>query len=32
MQYDDELNELLSSYRKKRYQIKKKLKEFGKLF
>lgn len=32
MQYDDELNELLSSYRKKRYQIKKKLKEFGDLY
>jgi len=32
MQYDDELNELLSNYRKKRYQIKKKLKEFGDLY
>lgn len=32
MQCDDELNELLSSYRKKRYQIKKKLKEFGDLY
>ena len=32
MQYDDELNELLSSYREKRHQIKKKLKEFGDLY
>lgn len=32
MQRDDELNELLSSYRKKRYQIKKKLKEFRDLY
>ncbi len=32
MQHNDELNELLSSYRKKRYQIKKKLKEFKDLY
>lgn len=32
MQHNDELNELLSSYRKKRYQIKKKLKEFEDLY
>jgi len=32
MQCDDELNELLSNYRKKRYQIKKKLKEFEDLY
>jgi len=32
VQHNDELNELLSSYRKKRYQIKKKLKEFEDLY
>ena len=32
MQHNNELNELLSSYRKKRYQIKKKLKEFEDLY
>ena len=32
MQHSDELNELLLSYRKKRYQIKKKLKEFEDLY
>ena len=32
MQHNDELNELLSSYRKKRYQIKKSLKEFEDLY
>ena len=32
MQHNDELNELLSSYRKRRYQIKKKLKEFEDLY
>ena len=32
MQHNNELNELLSSYRKKRYQIRKKLKEFEDLY
>ncbi len=32
MQCDNRLNELLSSYSKKRYQILKKLKEFGDLY